>query len=57
MKDNFLIILKGVSCSGKSSFSNKIINKFDDLIYLSSDKIAEDVFNLYNQPNTKEYPS
>lgn len=53
MDKKFLIVLKGTSCSGKSTLSNKIIEKIK-ITYLSSDAIAENVFNLHNKPNTKE---
>lgn len=50
---HYLIVLKGTSCSGKSTFSRKLLT-YAEFELLSSDDIAENVFNLHNQPNTKE---
>lgn len=51
--NKYLIVLKGTSCSGKSTFSKKILD-YADFELLSSDDIAENIFGLKNQPNTRE---
>ena len=50
----FVIILKGVSCSGKSSFAKMLKEQMPDLVILSADKIAKEEFGIINKPNTQE---